>query len=104
MNRGAEYRYEAASVEGFIQQLAVSYLTNNYWFYVMGHIPEGKDARATDKRILEKYGIAASKFARYRRKGTGQANLQYLRHDRTFLILATHGKHPLFEAEAANIR
>ncbi len=104
MNRGTEYRYEAASVAGFIQQLAVSYLTNSYWFYVMGYIPEGKDPRSTDKRILEKYGIAVSKFTRYRRKGTGQANLQYLRHDRTFLILATHGKHPLFEAEAKNIR
>jgi hypothetical protein len=104
MIRDGEYRYEAATCEGFVQQLAVSYLANNYWFYVMGFIPDGKDPRATDKRILEKYGIAASKFVRFRRKASGRANLQYLRHERTFLILATHGEHPLFDAEAANIR
>jgi hypothetical protein len=98
------YRYEAASVEGFMQQLAVSYLPNGYLFYVMGYIPEGKDPQNTDKRILEKYGIATSKFTRYRRKGTGRANLHYLRYGRTFLILATHGEHPLFESEEANLR
>src|SRR5262245_58080496 len=104
MGEEGSYRYEATSVAGFIQQLAISYLANGYFFYVMGHIPDAKDPRATDKRILEKYGIAASKFVRYRRKGAGRANLQYLRHDRTFLILATHGAHAFFEAEASNIR
>lgn len=104
MEERGNYRYEATTVSGFIQQLAVSYLANGYFFYVMGHIPEGKDPRATDKRIIDKYGIAVSKFTRYRRKENGRANLQYLRHERTFVILATHGEHPLFEAEAANLR
>ena len=104
MEERGNYRYEATTVSGFIQQLAVSYLANGYFFYVMGHIPEGKDPRATDKRIIDKYGIAVSKFTRYRRKENGPGNLQYLRHERTFVILATHGEHPLFEAEAANLR
>lgn len=101
---GQGYRYEAVTVEGFVQQLAVSYLTNGYFFYVMGSIPGGKDPRVTDKRIIEKYGIDASKFTRYRRKAVGRANLQYLRYERTFLILATHGEHPFFESEAKNLR
>ena len=36
------YRCEAASVEGFIQQLAVSYVAKGYWFYVTGRIPHHK--------------------------------------------------------------
>src|SRR5262245_52026814 len=39
------YRYEAATVEGFVQQLAVSYLKNRYWHYVRGEVPAGKDPR-----------------------------------------------------------
>ncbi len=104
MDGVGKYRYVATSAAGFIQQLAVSYLAHGYFFYVMGYIPDGKDPEATDKRILEKYDIASSKFMRYRRKESGRANLQYLRHERTFVILATHGEHRFFEAEAANIR
>ena len=98
------YRYEAVTIAGFIQQVAVSYLANGYFFYVLGRIPEGKDPRLTDRRIIDKYQIDVSKFTRYRRKAVGRANLQYLRHERTFLILATHGEHPFFESEATNLR
>jgi hypothetical protein len=42
------YRAEATSIGGFIQQLAVSYVRNGYWFYVAGSVPEGKDPRAID--------------------------------------------------------
>src|SRR5262249_4567587 len=39
---GSTYHWEAVSVAGFIQQLAVSYVGSGYWFYVTGRIPEGK--------------------------------------------------------------
>ena len=32
------------------------------------------------------------------------ANLHYLRHGRHFVLIATHGRHPFFDEEAANIR
>jgi hypothetical protein len=98
------YRYLATSEEGFLQQLAVCYLKNGYWFYVTGTIPEKKDPLAIDEKILGRYGIAMSKWGRYRRKKTGAANLQYLRLSRFFLILATAGKHRLFEEEREAIR
>jgi hypothetical protein len=41
---------------------------------------------------------------RARRKRAGRANLQYLRHDREFIIIATHGTHRFFEAEGKAIR
>jgi hypothetical protein len=98
------YRCEATSVEGFVQQLAVSYLGNGYWFYVVGEIPEGKDPRRVDEKLVTRYQIDLSKWARARRKRAGLANLQYLRHGRLFVLLATHGAHPFFEEEASSIR
>ena len=38
-----QYRCKAVSVEGFIQQLAVAYVSRGYLFYVSGKIPESKD-------------------------------------------------------------
>jgi len=98
------YRCEAASVAGFLQQLAVAYLPHGYWFYVAGCIPEGKDPRAVDARILEKYGIAISRWARARRKRAGLANIHYLRFRRFFVILASHGVHHFFIEEAGRVR
>lgn len=98
------YRCEAVSIEGFIQQLAVAYLARGYWFYVAGTIPTEKDPRRTDARILAKYGIGISKYARARRKRSGLANVHYLRHGRFFVLLASHGVHEFFEQEGHGLR
>jgi len=98
------YRCEATSVEGFVQQLAVSYLGSGYWFYVTGEIPDGKDPWRVDDKLVTRYQIDLSKWARARRKRAGLANLQYLRFGRFFVLLATHGIHPFFEEEALSIR
>lgn len=98
------YRCEAVSVEGFIQQLAVSYVAKGYWFYVTGHIPPHKDARRVDQKLIERYGIEVSKYARARRKRAGLANVQYLRMGHVYVLLATRGEHPFFAAEAQCVR
>lgn len=98
-----EYRCVAKSVEGFVQQLAVAYITHGYWFYVTGTIPDGKDPAAVDAKLIERYGIAISKWARCRRKKQGLANMQYLRHGRFFVLLATKGWHEFFEREQQSI-
>jgi hypothetical protein len=99
-----EYRCEATSIAGFVQQLAVAYVGRGYFFYVKGEIPERKDPRAVDLRIVEKYNIAVRKTARARRKAAGLANLQYIRFERTFVLIATHGRHIFFEQERGFIR
>jgi hypothetical protein len=93
------YRCEATSIEGFIQQLAVSYVGNGYWFYVAGAVPEGKDPRGVDDRLIEKYQIDVSKWTRARRKRQGLGSVQYLRFDRFFVLLATGGEHAFFREE-----
>ena len=98
------YRALATSVEGFVQQIACSYLRHGYWWYVTGRVPSQKDAAAVDAKLIEKYGIAVSESTRARRKRLGYANLQYIRHDRQFVILATKGRHDFFEEERNAIR
>ena len=94
------YRCEATSLEGFIQHLACNLLPAGYYFYIHERVPEGKDPRTVDAKLLSRYGIDLSPSARYRRKRAGNANLHYLRFDRDFLILATHGQHSFFEKES----
>jgi hypothetical protein len=99
-----EYRYEATSREGFVQMLASNYLPHGYWFFVQGYVPKGKDPRATDDKLLTKYGIRISRDQRARRKRAGQANLHYLRFGQEFVLLASKGHHAFFAEEASRIR
>lgn len=98
------YRCVAASVEGFIQQLAVAYVQHGYWFYVAGWIPEGKEPATVDRKLIDRYGIAISKWARARRKAQGLANVHYLRYDRFFVLIVTKGQHEFWQREADVIR
>lgn len=98
------YRYQAASVPGFIQQLAVAYVTHGYYFYVAGHIPPGKPPERVDRVLLERYDIALSRWQRARRKLAGRANLHYLRYEGFYVLIATKGEHEFFERESTVIR
>lgn len=98
------YRCEAKTVEGFVQQLAVAYIARGCWFHVVGRIPAAKDPVAVDRKLIERYSIDVSKWARARRKRAGLANMHYLRHGRLFVLLATHGEHRFFADEAGAVR
>src|SRR5262245_12402980 len=98
------YRCEAKSLAGFVQQIAASYVANGYVFYVCGRVPDHKDPHVVDAKLIALYGIDCSKFVRARRKQAGRANLHYIRYRQVFVLLATHGEHPFFAEEAAQIR
>ncbi len=98
------YRCVATSVAGFVQQLAVGYIAHGYWFYVTGRVPEHKDPANVDRKLIGQYGLDVSKWTRARHKQAGRARVQYLRYDRFFVLLATHGEHPFFAAEGKQIR
>lgn len=99
-----EYRCVAASLTGFVQQLAVHYLAHGYWFFVQSRIPDDKDLASIDAKLIAKYGIGLSRQSRARRKAMGIANVHYIRYERTFVLLATHGHHPFYDAEGQSIR
>ncbi len=99
-----EYRYLATSRTGFIQQVVSCYLRHGYYFFVQGRVAVGKDPETLDRKLLVRYGIAKNKKQRYRRKQQGLANVQYIRFEYDWLMLATRGKHDWFHQERANIR
>lgn len=98
----SRYRCEATSLEGFIQQLAVAYVARRYFFYVTGRVPQRLTPTEHDSRLLEKFDVARSKWARYRRRqrkgldGRPLGNVQYLRHQGFWVLLATAGDHRFF--------
>jgi hypothetical protein len=98
------YRYVTISENAFVQQLAVAYVNHGYWYYVTGFIPPEKDVAAVDRKLIGKYDIAISKWARARRKRQGLANVHYLRFQRFFVLIATAGQHPFYREEALEIR
>ena len=101
--RALAYRFEVDTIGGFVQQLAACYLARGYYFYVWGVVPDGKDPRRVDEKLVRKYGLEISKWTRARRKRAGLANVAYLRHRRFFVLLATHGEHPFFEEERGQV-
>lgn len=98
------YRAVTTSVEGFVQQIACCYLRHGYWFYIRGHVPPRKEPELIDRKLIDKYGIDVSESTRARRKKAGRSNLQYIRHESTFVILATKGEHRFFSEESNLIR
>ena len=85
------YLCEATSASGFVQQLAVAYVSKGYSYYVRGYIKGNKDPREVDLKIIDEYELDISKYTRFRRKAKGMANIQYLRFRQDFVILATPG-------------
>lgn len=94
------YRCESASLAAFIQQLAVGYIARGYRFYKTGRVPMDKDPTAVDRKLIARYELDISEWTRARRKRAGSASVQYLRHDRFFVLIATQGTHSFFELES----
>ena len=102
--RCPHYSCEATTIEGLIQQVALSYLRHGYWWYVTGMISTRKDPQEVDDNILIKYDIRKDwRFIPYN-KQRGNANLQYIRHDRFYIIMATKGWHHFKDRESKRIR
>jgi hypothetical protein len=96
-----EYRYVAVSIDGFIEQL-VRYVNSGHYFYVTGCVPDRRSPAHVDEKLLGRFSIVQKRWERSRRKQAGFASVHYLRYDRTFILLATHGKHAFFDAHSAD--
>jgi hypothetical protein len=102
--RCPHYQCEATSMEGLIQQVALSYLRHGYLWYVTGIVPERKEPAEIDGKILSKYDIRKDWRFIAHNKRRGLANLQYIRHGRFYIIMATKGFHEFKDREAKRIR
>ncbi len=99
-----EYKYEVTSLVGYLQRVATHLLPKGYFFFVQGVVPEGKEPAALDAKLLEKYDVVKTEGARRWRKSQGLGNVQYVRFDRWWMLLATHGDHAIREGEGANLK
>ena len=93
------YPHEFTNIHPFVQRVALDMVRYGYWYYVTGKIPEGKDPEVVDAKIMGKYDIGCSRWARARRKKKGLANVHYVRHQEFFAMFATKGQHEWFEQE-----
>jgi hypothetical protein len=100
----ARYQYVVTSAEGFVQRLATNLLPHGYWFYVLSTIPDHKDPLAVDEKLLGLYNVRSTRWSREEDKRKGVARIHYLRFERTFILIATHGEHPFFKDHEENIR
>lgn len=99
-------QYVAASVVGFVRHLALYHVSRGYEFYLTGCIPERKRSapEEVDRAMVEKYGVAMSKYARHRRRRAGEAAVAYLRHGDFWVMLATAGRHRFFDENDDSIK
>jgi len=100
-----EYRYLATSKAGFVRQL-VNYARHGYVHYVKGHVREGLDPERVDKKMLGLYAVRKTVAQRHWRKKQGDCNFQYLRFERTWVLMLTLGKRPdeFSKREKNNVR
>jgi hypothetical protein len=99
-----KYRYEVTSLTGYLQRVATHLLPKGYYFFVQGVVPEGKDPRALDAKLLAKYDVVKTEGARRWRKQQGLGNVQYVRYGKSWMLLATHGDHAIREGEGNNLK
>lgn len=106
--RKPKYDWVAISADGFVRQLAGNILRHGYRFYVAGEIKPTTDVSRFDEVIQEKFSYNMSRSERWRRKNAcgpdgdklGLANVHYLRFKRFYVLIATEGKHPFFDAHS----
>ena len=91
------YHAEAKTSAELIRRLTKYYLPHGYYFFTTSTVPEHKDVAQVDRNIIEKYGLAISRTARSRDKAKGVARVQYLRHERQIILVATSGDHGFFD-------
>ena len=94
------YPYRFTNIHMFVQRVADNIVKYGYTNYVTGTIPEGRDVEQIDAKILERYGIAVSRWARARRVKAGVTGLHYVRHQRFFAMFAhSKGEHDWWQRE-----
>lgn len=99
-------QFVASSVVGFVRHLALYHVNRGYEFYLTGRVPERKRATPAevDRAIVEKYGVAMSKYARHRRRRAGEAAVAYFRHGDFWVMVATEGAHRFFDDNSDSIK
>ncbi len=106
------YRYIAANPDGFVRHLVTNIIRHGYRFYMTGEVKPGRDLEVFDDVMQQKFNYRMSRSERNRRKSAvgpdgnrlGLANVHYLRFERFWILIATPGIHPFFDAHTKKSR
>ena len=95
------YPCEARSIDAFLAQV-VRYVSSGHYFYIRCRIPDGKDPRAVDEKIVGLYDVHRPRWQRKRRNLKTTAGIHYLRCGRLFVVMLTKGTHEAFYRDHAS--
>jgi hypothetical protein len=87
---------ETKTVGDFLYRVAMGGFRFGYVRYAVRDIPDGKDLAVIDRKLLDTYGVTRCRMKRLRDRRRGIASVQYVRCDRTFILMATKGDHTAF--------
>ena len=90
-------RCETPTFGDFLYRIVLGGFHFRYFRYAVRNIPAGKDLHALDMKLIDTYGITSCRMRRLRQRRAGNASMQYIRYRSTFILMATDGKHPMFE-------
>ena len=85
-------QYEARTFGDFLRKIAYDYARYGYTEYAVREIPQGKDIRAVDEKLLRVYGVTYHYTTRAKRRKAGKANVAYVRYKRRFILMAQPGE------------
>ena len=94
-----QYRYECPSLDALVQRVVVL-SQKGYVYFIQGELRAGRDPSVTDDKLLVKSNARHTKDQRYVRKRKGKANAHYFRWGRVWVVMLTHGSHPMKESKS----
>ncbi len=67
------------------------YINHGYGRYIFREIPEGRDLKKMDDKLVKVYGVTSDRMKRCRSNKKGAAKIMYFRFGRKFVLLASEG-------------
>jgi hypothetical protein len=89
--------YDVDSLGVFLRKIAFDYLRHGYKRYIFRTIPEGKDLKMIDLKVIQYYQVSFCRSTRLRRAQKGLANVVYLRYGNRFILTASDGLNEAFD-------
>lgn len=81
----------APNIDAFLAQV-VRLAGNGYYFYFRGELKPGKDPHKLDHKLVREWQLDQPYWKREKRRRGAAPSIWYLRYERHYLLLATHGR------------
>ena len=81
----------AKNIDGFLAQL-VRLVGHGYYFYFHGELKPSKDPERLDTKLIHEWQLDQPYWKREKRRRGEAPSIWYLRYERQYLLIATHGR------------